>query len=302
MARTHYWQFLINKEGQPITDAEISVYEAGTLNPVRIFNSEFGSSYTSLTPQITTNEKGYFEFWVADNEETAGYPPSQKFKIAWDKTGIESGYVDWIDILDFVNYPVDETDAANVVKNKTVSNALAYKWDKHTTKLVENEVVHGLSAVDPNSQDTTYNKVVSNKTIYDLVSSVSGTAAGYLLKDGTVKATGVLSYDTNITTGDITDTRHLASKGYVDSVASGITPATQEYTQTIIGGDWTLSTNGDGYYVTIEHNLGSDAPNVELFDNINATKVMPSKITFINNSIIRVFYPTQLSSYIRVSL
>ncbi|HSH51051.1 MAG TPA: hypothetical protein VK982_04925 [Bacteroidales bacterium] len=302
MARTHYWQFLINKEGQPIVDAEISVYEAGTLNPVRLFNSEFGSSYTSLAPQLTTNEKGYFEFWIADSEETAGYSPTQKFKIAWEKTGIESGYVDWIDILDFVSFPVDETDAANVIKNKAVSNALAYKWNTHTTKSVENEVVHGLSAVDKTSQDTTYNKLVSNKLIYDLSSLVSGSAGEYLLRDGSVTATGLLSYDINVTTGDITDTRHLASKGYVDSVVSGATSATQEYFQTVSTGDWTLSTNGEGFYVTITHDLGHDMPNVEIYDNINATKVMPSKIIFLNDSIIRIFYPKSLSSYIRVSL
>jgi len=129
MSRYHYWQFLVNQEGQPINGAEINVYLAGTDEPAFIYKSEFGSDGTDDAPQIITNKAGYFEFWLGDDTELDGYPIGQKFKITWRREGIASGSIDWIDI--FPGFaPVDETDD-NPMKNKLVSNLLAMGWQMH---------------------------------------------------------------------------------------------------------------------------------------------------------------------------
>lgn len=135
MSRYHYWQFLVNQEGQPINGAEISVYLAGTDDPAYIYKSEFGSDSTRDAPQVTTNKAGYFEFWLGDDTEADGYPIGQKFKLTWKREGIASGSIDWVDI--FPGFaPVDETEeganaADGTMKNKLVSNELAYGWEDH---------------------------------------------------------------------------------------------------------------------------------------------------------------------------
>jgi len=43
MARTHYWNFLLDEEGRPIQNAEVWVYLAGTSTAAELYNSETGS-------------------------------------------------------------------------------------------------------------------------------------------------------------------------------------------------------------------------------------------------------------------
>lgn len=130
MARYHYWQFLVNQEGQPIRNAEISLYRAGTDVPVFVYESEFGSDGTSTPPQAYTNKAGYFEFWIGDDQESEGLPIGEKFKIQWEKENIASGSIDWIDIFPGFE-AVNENDPDSGIKNKLVSNALAYGWEQH---------------------------------------------------------------------------------------------------------------------------------------------------------------------------
>lgn len=130
MSRYHYWQFLVNQEGQPIKNAEIKVYLAGSNTAAYVYRSEFGSDGTSDTPQVYTNKTGYFEFWLGDSTELNGYPIGQKFKLQWDKENVASGSIDWVDIYPGFE-PVDETDSTSTIKNKLVSNELAYDWQDH---------------------------------------------------------------------------------------------------------------------------------------------------------------------------
>jgi hypothetical protein len=99
MARVHFWQFLLNEEGIPIPAADIYVYLANTLSPAYVYTSESGGTATITTPQVTTTADGFFEFWIGDSEESAGYSVPQKFKIVWEKTGVAEGYIDNLDIL-----------------------------------------------------------------------------------------------------------------------------------------------------------------------------------------------------------
>ncbi len=162
--RYHFWQFLLNQEGQPINGASVSVFLAGTSTPANIFTSEDLTTPVSIAPQLITTSNGFFEFWIADEEDSIlGYSRGTKFKIAWERDGISSGIVDYIDVFPLVE-GVDEFDNSSTYKNKLISNALANIFYTHTNHdVVFNGLpIHGLTNVDLSQNDETYNKLVNN--------------------------------------------------------------------------------------------------------------------------------------------
>lgn len=168
MARYHYWQFIINQEGQPIDNVDVSLYEAGTDTPAYVYLSEGGEESSNNPPQVKTNKSGYFEFWIGDSEELNGYSIGKKFKLKWDKENITNGSIDWVDIFPGFE-PVDETDEESSFKNKLVSNELAYGWEQHiqhqdvtTTSTPTFEQINVLN--DPEEDE----HVTSKKYILDL--------------------------------------------------------------------------------------------------------------------------------------
>lgn len=170
MARKHYWQFLVTDEGNPIENAQISIYIAGTEDPAHVYIDEVGPAVATTAPQVVTSRKGYFEFWVADRQEPNGYALNTKFKLAWSAPGVQTGYIDFIDVFSTSVAEVDETDT-NQLKNKAVSNFLAKGWEDHKNSvLYVNGVtsIHGMGPVDESQWDgtiaghTKLNKLVSN--------------------------------------------------------------------------------------------------------------------------------------------
>lgn len=160
--RKHWWSFLLNEEGQPIQNADISVYLAGTETAVLIYKDEFSTESEGTAPQITSNQNGYFEFWLPDINNV-DYDTTQKFKIEWNKTGIEYGYIDYIDIYPSFT-PVDESNTDDT-KDKTVSNELANLWESH--RLDDSNTVHGLEEVNEfDSVSETKNKLINNALSY----------------------------------------------------------------------------------------------------------------------------------------
>lgn len=160
--RSHFWQYLINNEGVPVGDASIKVYEAGTSTPVYVYLQENGGSPTNSTPQTTTDsDTGLFEFWIADESDTYGYSTTQKFKIEWSKTGMNTGSINNVDIHQ-VRYGVD-TSSTDTTKDKLVSNYLAKGWQE-AKEYIDDFVmpIEDLAEVDETDTDTDKNKVVSN--------------------------------------------------------------------------------------------------------------------------------------------
>lgn len=162
--RYHFWQFLLNQEGQPINGAEISIMIAGTSSPATVYTGEFTSETKGDAPQIITLSNGYFEFWVGDEEEVSGYPRGTKFKLEWYREGIAQGSIDYINIFPEIE-GVDETDPASSVKNKLISNALTNQFITHVQHdvIFDGYPVHGMETVDVLSNDNTYNKIISNR-------------------------------------------------------------------------------------------------------------------------------------------
>lgn len=170
MARRHYWQFLVTDEGNPIENAEISIYIAGTTDPAYVYTDEFGPAGSSSDPQIRTSRKGFYEFWIADKQEPNGYFLQTKFKIAWAAVGVQTGFIDYVDVFSTSVAEIDITDT-NEYKNKAVSNYLGKGWEDHKNSVlyVDNVMqIHGMGAVDEGQSDVTLlpntklNRLVSN--------------------------------------------------------------------------------------------------------------------------------------------
>jgi hypothetical protein len=97
MSRSHFWSHIFDNQGRPIVYEDIYIYFAETTSPASIYIQETGGTAASTPPQLKTNRRGFYEFWVGDVNETAGYSRSQKFKVLWS-----SGSVDNISVLPIV--------------------------------------------------------------------------------------------------------------------------------------------------------------------------------------------------------
>lgn len=158
MSRVHYWQNLIDTNGNPIDGASIYVYLANSSTPAYVYKDEITGSASNVIPQLTTSDTGYFEFWIGDSSEGSGYSSDQKFKLVWEKIGVASGMVDNIDIFP-LTLPVDVT-SDDTERNKSVSNLLAKRWEAHRTS--QDYVVHGIEEVVDGSETLKRNKLVSD--------------------------------------------------------------------------------------------------------------------------------------------
>jgi len=191
MARIHYWQYIVNEDGEPVENAIIRFYLADSTTEAEVFlHPTAGTTTTTSVAELKTNSNGFFEVWFGDElENTGGYEASQKFKLTWSKAGIATGVIDKIDIYPTV-FQVDETDNISQnrsVRNKLISNELAYSWESHIS-MNATEGPHNFAAVDYNDTDITYNKLVSNNLMNYVFSvltsggSVSITASAAIVK------------------------------------------------------------------------------------------------------------------------
>jgi len=196
MARIKYWSFVLDEEGRPIENASIKFYLTNTVVPADIFlHPTAGTTTTTTATAITTNSDGYFELFIGDEwESNGGYSAEQKFKLVWSKAGIATSTINDIDVFPAI-FQVNETDSTSLekdVKNKLISNALAFKWTEHVEAGYGTEP-HGIQAVNENDINTDYNKLVSN-SMMNYMFSVLATA-------GTISigATGAVVRNFNIT-------------------------------------------------------------------------------------------------------
>ena len=177
MSKLHFWQYIVDDTGVPLENVNVRIYLSDDPNTLaNIFTHQTtGSSTTTLEALSTTDGDGFFECWFGDYlEGSGGYSADQRFKITWERAGLDDGYIDGIDI--FPNfYEVDELDSVSVTKNKLISNQMAYEWETH--KNASALSVHGMEAVVVSGSDTTYNKLVSNSLMNHIWSVVTSAGA-----------------------------------------------------------------------------------------------------------------------------
>jgi len=196
MARIKYWQFVVDEEGRPIGNASIKFYLTNTVVLADIFlHATAGTTTDTDTTAITTDSNGFFEFYIGDEwESSGGYSSEQKFKLVWSKAGIATGLINNIDVFPAI-FQVDETDNTSLekdIKNKLISNALAYKWTEHVEAGYGTEP-HGIQAINQYDTNTDYNKLVSN-SMMNYMFSVLATAGTI-----SIEATGAVVRNFNIT-------------------------------------------------------------------------------------------------------
>jgi hypothetical protein len=172
--RIHFWHYVLNEGGQPIQNAEIRLYlqNAPTTEADIYLTQDAASSTKCSDADIKTDNDGYFEFWLEGEGGSGGYAHTTEFILEWYKAGIAPGYIynynPWPNALVWrdTNIGADVT-----YENKFVSNYLANKWFGHANAIVPSESPHDLHPVDYESgcDDNTYNKVVSNKFLYDIL-------------------------------------------------------------------------------------------------------------------------------------
>jgi hypothetical protein len=218
MARAHVWQYLINREGQPIEGATVQVYLAGSETQATIYHQEDGGSPDAVG-QVVTLSNGFFEFWIADLQEDGGYDSSQKIKIAWDKAGISKGHIDYVDVFDesLDYYPVDVKDNSQT-KDRVVSNYYANIWTEHVTGTSYNEGAHNIYSIVDGSIDTIRNKLVSDNHLNTLNLNTEFLSASIdnLTVDGSYLTayTAFLSAAIDANTQSIIDMMPLSSSVY----------------------------------------------------------------------------------------
>lgn len=274
MARSHYWQYLINEEGQPIESANIRIYKAGGTTPAYVYTQEVGGTATNSIPQVTTNSNGFFEFWIADASDTLGYAPSQKFKIQWQKTGITTGTIDNVNIFQIYD-GVDVTDTDSTL-NKLVSNVLAKRWEDHRNDV--SHLVHGIGEVDTTDTDTTKDRLVSNYL---------GNLWESHRTNNTYYVHGIEAVDPY---DDDTENNKLVSNLLMNTLLTLATSAISGATTTnAYVSTWTAS--GDEYKADIIHTHNNEYVVVQCYDASNNEQIVPSEVESINPNLLRIFMP-----------
>lgn len=346
--RVHYWQCIIDEYGEPIPNAEVSIYLAGTESPAMIYLDEVGGTVVESVPHLKTDVEGFFEFWIADASEPGGYSSTQKFKLAWERIGVRASYIDYIDIFP-PTLEVNEFDT-DPIKDKCLSNLLAYRWEQHRNN--KSHIVHGIEEVDETKTDTKKNKLISNALANkweELANfnfddpSLSGDdptlPLGLKLVDVT-KADGTpnklinnkygnkwdshvnfnfSTYTPEATGYDDVERAHdlsMVDPAKMDSVFNKLVSnrllyniyqvlnSTVSYkTYEISEGDWSFDAVTGTYYCNLFHGFDVIAPEVicyrhKTLDRMN--RYFPEEIEVINVDIIKITMPKPVSSMISV--
>ena len=251
MARIDYWQYMVDNEGNPLENAEVRVYLAGTLDEADIYlNGTFGSVTRSSTEDLKTNKFGFVQFWIGDEWEVeGGYTVDQQFKVVWqnDVDAIEEE-IDNLYIFSPLR-PVVTLDSIqgqpnNRDKNRLISNKQGKRWNDHVDSIVPSASPHGLEPVEFFDLDERQNRVISNKLGYQLYEMAE--------------------------TASITPTDVSAAGFYNETISS-----------------WTAS--GGEYYKDVTHNFNNYYPIVVLYKIANLAMIRTKRIEAQGPDVTRVW-------------
>lgn len=205
--RVHFWHYVLNSGGEPIENAEIRLYlNDNPTTEANIFVNELSAvSTTCSQADIKTNSNGYFEFWLG-GEFDDGYSHTQEFRLEWYKAGIKPGFINninpWPNAFSWKNL---NTGVDRNHKNKFVSDDMVSDWLNHVTAIVPSASPHDLQAVQFSTcGDNIYNKVVSNKFLYDI------NQLGLISSAASLPSGGVLEHQQDITSWTVSGAYYYA--------------------------------------------------------------------------------------------
>jgi hypothetical protein len=161
--RSHFWYYLIDGNGKPISNANVDIYLAGTDEKAYVYLSETGGSASTET--IITDNDGFFEFWISGySGDEHYYTSNKKFRITWDKPGISFGEIDNVDFISNIStasvFRKDDIEAAdwevdvggyklNVVHNLDILYPMVICYDYNTGRQV-NIIVESVNEFEVN--------------------------------------------------------------------------------------------------------------------------------------------------------
>ena len=105
--RYHFFDSIRDQLGNVVPSASVYIYLAGTVTAASIYTVNSGGAALAVAPQITTDNNGWFEFWVDDED----YDHDQKFKLNVVKTGFTTVTIDYINIFPILTNFLQTQDA-----------------------------------------------------------------------------------------------------------------------------------------------------------------------------------------------
>lgn len=88
MSVSHFWQYVLNTEGQPVPNVNVHLYTVDE-DPITIYTSSYISPETAVT-SVISDDTGLFEFWIGDITETNGYNTSTTFSMVLEGDTIDT--------------------------------------------------------------------------------------------------------------------------------------------------------------------------------------------------------------------
>jgi hypothetical protein len=225
----------------------------GSVNYAYIYpvgNEPIGT--TTATYSLSTDSNGYFEFYVADLEESAtyGYDFTRLFKITWELAGVTSGSLDTLQFFDVTNRPAVDS-SINTTRNKMVSDYQVSIWQSHIDSLIE----------DPHPQ---YLTTDGSKYLSDTWDA--GSSGKLIIPEITARASGTLKLTSYAGTGIVVKSSGSVEIANADINAGTIDGATLGGSVPCIGSFYTADIDAgtiDG--VTI----GGNSPAIGVFSDIS---------------------------------
>jgi hypothetical protein len=280
--RGHFWQFLTNEEGQPIPGASINVYLTSSTVPAWVYLQESGGSPTDTLPQTTTDDDGYFEFWIGNPTELHGYESVQKFAVQW----VDAGVLTTGEISDIECYaPPRETyepftppndGATDTVANKTVSDNDVTNWN--------NNLVRSITDIIPSSSwtlDASGAHAAPPELFFHTQSSPSATWS--VTHNLGIQDVAVYCAD---------NTHHFLTIGDVDFVDEN------SLIITVSGGTGTaqiIGTDNFKYYYDKVHDLNTQQLMVQLY-NTDTNFMIPVSVEAVDVNTIRIWTTKQVNT------
>lgn len=153
--RAHYWQYVLNTEGQPVSGAVVSLYtgtETISENQVILYTTASGSTTAS---SITSDNIGFFQFWVADKSEENGQNTNTPFIL---KISRGTGDIQYLyDIRLYFSPP------------RMYSKLLNTAWTFVSAGSYEYSIAHNLNTNYPLVQIWKDNKILNNEEVISCV-------------------------------------------------------------------------------------------------------------------------------------
>jgi len=94
MSLSHYWQYVLNSEGQPVSGAHVHLETEPDGDIVSLYTKQ-----GTITTYTTSDPYGFFEFWLGDTDEVYGYHTNATYTLVISGGSLEPRVIEGIQFL-----------------------------------------------------------------------------------------------------------------------------------------------------------------------------------------------------------